>query len=120
MLPNIKPHSTFFLVTSHFLSIKTSNILLLCPQLWSYSPSWPLTTPAMVNLFTVHLKMVPIAQTTLHQMEGFMNDELERMCKEGVMAYFKVLCQNLPGGTEENHKNTVKKDGVPAKIQDTS
>jgi hypothetical protein len=26
----------------------------------------------------------------------------------------------LPGGTEENHKNTVKKDGVPAKIQDTS
>jgi hypothetical protein len=34
-----------------------------------------------------------------------MNDELERMQKAMVMTYFKVLSQNVPQGTEENHKN---------------
>jgi hypothetical protein len=33
-----------------------------------------------------------------------MNDELERMWNEGVVAHFKVLSQHLPEGTEENHK----------------
>jgi hypothetical protein len=32
------------------------------------------------------------------------NNELERMWKEAVMAKFKVLSQHLPGRTEENHK----------------
>jgi hypothetical protein len=32
------------------------------------------------------------------------NDELERMWKEAVMAEFKVLSWNLPGRTEENHE----------------
>jgi hypothetical protein len=32
-----------------------------------------------------------------------MNDELEKMWKEAVVAYFKVLSQNSPEGTEENH-----------------
>jgi hypothetical protein len=31
-----------------------------------------------------------------------MKDELERMWKEAVMAYFKVLSRNSPGGTELN------------------
>jgi hypothetical protein len=31
------------------------------------------------------------------------NDELERMWKEAVVAYFKVLLQHSIGGTEENH-----------------
>jgi len=26
-------------------------------------------------------------------------------CKKGVMAYFNLLSQNLPGGTEKNPKN---------------
>jgi hypothetical protein len=32
------------------------------------------------------------------------NKKLERVLKEAAMAYFKVLSQNLPGGTEKNHK----------------
>jgi hypothetical protein len=32
------------------------------------------------------------------------SDELERMWKEAVMAYFKVLSRHFPGGTEENHE----------------
>jgi hypothetical protein len=31
-----------------------------------------------------------------------LNDELERMCKELAIVYFKILSQNLLGGTEEN------------------
>jgi hypothetical protein len=34
-----------------------------------------------------------------------MNNELERMWKEAVMTYFKVLSQKMPGGTEGNHEN---------------
>jgi hypothetical protein len=33
-----------------------------------------------------------------------MNGELERLWKEAVMAYFKILFWDLPAGTEENHK----------------
>jgi hypothetical protein len=33
-----------------------------------------------------------------------MNDELERMCKEAVVAQFKVLPRHLPGENEENHE----------------
>jgi len=33
------------------------------------------------------------------------NDELEGMWKETIVAYFKVLSRHLPGGTEESHKN---------------
>jgi hypothetical protein len=32
------------------------------------------------------------------------NDELERMWKEAVVALFKVLSRHLPGGSEENHE----------------
>jgi hypothetical protein len=37
-----------------------------------------------------------------------MNDELERIWKEAVMAYFKVLCRNLPRGAEENYENLMQ------------
>jgi hypothetical protein len=30
--------------------------------------------------------------------------ELQRIRKEVVVAYFKVLCQYLPGDTDENHE----------------
>jgi hypothetical protein len=33
--------------------------------------------------------------------------ELERVWKEMVMTYLKVLSQHLPGGTEENHENRI-------------
>jgi hypothetical protein len=33
-----------------------------------------------------------------------MNNELERVWKEVVVAKFKILFQHLPGGTEENHE----------------
>jgi hypothetical protein len=32
------------------------------------------------------------------------NDALERMLRKGAMTCFKVLSQNLPGLTKENHK----------------
>jgi hypothetical protein len=31
-----------------------------------------------------------------------MNDEMERICKEAVMPYFKVLSKHFPTGTDEN------------------
>jgi hypothetical protein len=33
-----------------------------------------------------------------------MNNELERMWKEKVMACFEILSWHLPGGTEETHE----------------
>jgi hypothetical protein len=33
------------------------------------------------------------------------NDELETIWKEAVVAWFKVLSRHLPGGSKENHKN---------------
>jgi hypothetical protein len=32
-----------------------------------------------------------------------MNYVLERVWKDEVMVYFKVLSQNFPGGSDENH-----------------
>jgi hypothetical protein len=32
-----------------------------------------------------------------------MNDQFERMLKEAVVAYFKVLSQHSLGGNKENH-----------------
>jgi hypothetical protein len=37
--------------------------------------------------------------------EWEVNDELERIWKEAVAAYFKTLLRQLSGGTEENHVN---------------
>jgi hypothetical protein len=34
-----------------------------------------------------------------------MNDELERMWKEAVVAKFKILSRYFSGGTEENHEH---------------
>jgi hypothetical protein len=36
------------------------------------------------------------------------NDELERMRKEVVVTYFKVVFQYLPGGDDEGHANPVR------------
>jgi hypothetical protein len=33
------------------------------------------------------------------------NNELERMCTEGVAAQFKVLSQHFPGVFDENNEN---------------
>jgi hypothetical protein len=35
-----------------------------------------------------------------------MNDEFERMWKEAVTDYFKVLSRHSSGGTEENQENS--------------
>jgi hypothetical protein len=44
------------------------------------------------------------------------NDELERMWKEEVMAYFKVLSRHLPGRPAKTHEKLVRTDGVYAEI----
>jgi hypothetical protein len=36
-----------------------------------------------------------------------MNGKFERMLKKAVVAYFKVLCQHFPRGTEESHENAI-------------
>jgi hypothetical protein len=46
-----------------------------------------------------------------------MNDELDRIFKEAVVAYFKVLSQHLPGGAKENHEKTFKILDIPAEIR---
>jgi hypothetical protein len=33
------------------------------------------------------------------------NDKLEMFWKKAVVAYFKMLSQDLPGGAEKNHEN---------------
>jgi hypothetical protein len=38
------------------------------------------------------------------------NDELERDRKKMVVPWFKVLCQHIPTGTQENHKQSVSQD----------
>jgi hypothetical protein len=37
-----------------------------------------------------------------------MNYELEKIWKESVIVYIKVLSRHLPGGIEENYKNLSK------------
>jgi hypothetical protein len=46
----------------------------------------------------------------------YVSDELERMSKEAVVVYFKVLFVYLPGGTEEQHKNPDQVAGLRAEI----
>jgi hypothetical protein len=35
------------------------------------------------------------------------DDELQRMCKEASLPYFKILSQNVPKGAEENMENVI-------------
>jgi hypothetical protein len=43
-------------------------------------------------------------QTIYHGMAGQLKNELEKMWKEAIMSYFKVLSQNLHGISEENRE----------------
>jgi hypothetical protein len=43
-------------------------------------------------------------------------NELERIWKEKVVAWLKVLSRNLSGGTEKNHENPVRVAGLRAEI----
>jgi hypothetical protein len=45
-----------------------------------------------------------------------MNNELERMWKEAVMASFEVLSGNLPRGTEGNRKNLRQESQLCAEV----
>jgi hypothetical protein len=49
--------------------------------------------------------MLSQAQTIQDQMVRWLaNNTLEWICNKVVIAYFEVLSQHLPGGTEESHK----------------
>jgi hypothetical protein len=39
-----------------------------------------------------------------------MNNELERIRKEAVVAQFKVLCRHLSGGPEEHHEKVTQNE----------
>jgi hypothetical protein len=52
--------------------------------------------------FAVQLMPLSVTQSIERQMIRLMNDELTRLWKEAVMAYFKELYEHLPGGTKEN------------------
>jgi hypothetical protein len=90
---------------------------------WTHA-QWNLVQPQLLigcnfTYFTRHylificglLTKLSVTQNTYHhQMIGWLvNNELERIWKNAVVVYFKVLSQHLPGGTEYNHK-------VPASI----
>lgn len=50
-----------------------------------------------------YLTTMLVAQTTYsRKIELLMNDDLERIRKEGVLALFKFLLRHLSGDTEEN------------------
>jgi hypothetical protein len=57
------------------------------------------------SLLTVYLMLLCncIGHTALNS-RMVMNYKLERMWKEVVMAYFEVLSQNFPGGSERHHE----------------
>jgi hypothetical protein len=61
---------------------------------------------------------VPTAQVTQHQIVQFMilKDRRERMWLDVAMAYFNILSQYLPGGTEKNHQISVKVSSHQAEI----
>jgi hypothetical protein len=44
-----------------------------------------------------------------------MNDELERIWKEAVVAWFKLLSLHLPGGTEEHNANSCHDSRSPGR-----
>jgi hypothetical protein len=69
-------------------------------------------------LFVIHLTTLPVAQTVWCWVVGWLvNDELERLWKDVVMAYIKVLSWCLLGGTEGNHENPVRVISVLAGIK---
>jgi hypothetical protein len=37
-----------------------------------------------------------------------MDNELEKMCKDAIVAHFEVLYQQLPGGTDRKHEKSVR------------
>jgi hypothetical protein len=47
------------------------------------------------------------------------NDQLERMWKKAVVAYFKVLSRHSPGGTEENHEILSQDSRCPVRYLNT-
>jgi hypothetical protein len=54
----------------------------------------------LLIVFMVYLMTLPAAWTIQHCV--VMSKEIEEVKKEAVVAYFKILRANLPGGTEEN------------------
>jgi hypothetical protein len=66
-----------------------------------------------IYLFIVYLTMLSVAQTFLASMIGLMNNELERMWKEMVMAQFTALSKHLPGGTRKTTKRPCSQDSQP-------
>jgi hypothetical protein len=47
---------------------------------------------------------------------GMKTNKLETTWKKAVVAYFKILSQHWPGGTEENPKTSVRIAGFRAEI----
>jgi hypothetical protein len=43
---------------------------------------------------------------------SLVNTALERMWKKVAVLEFQILCRNLPGGTEENHKPLITITGT--------
>jgi hypothetical protein len=46
----------------------------------------------------------------------YVNYNSERLWKEEVVVYFKVLFQHFLGGAKENHKNPVRIAGLQATV----
>jgi hypothetical protein len=61
--------------------------------------------------------MLPVAQIIWHRTIGvLMNNELEKLWKEAVVAKFKVQFRHMHEGTEKNRKNLVRIAGIWVEI----
>jgi hypothetical protein len=59
----------------------------------------------VIYLFLVYLTTLSVSEYMASNERLIVNNELEMMWKEAVVAFFKLLSWNLPGGTEVNHEN---------------
>jgi hypothetical protein len=68
---------------------------------------WPRCHSAYVQLFRISPVLILASDNDIVtcMCNAASKDELERLRKEVVVSYFKVLYRYLHGGTEENHDN---------------
>jgi hypothetical protein len=59
-----------------------------------------------IYVFVIYLTELSVPQTIDSSGWIIVNDELQRMWKETVVASFKVQFRHFPGGTDENHEKS--------------
>jgi hypothetical protein len=72
----------------------------------------PHSGSSVAELITLQILCVCLFNDALSRSDSIASNvrmtgnELERIWKEVITAYFKVVSRHLPGGTDENHENS--------------